>query len=318
VNFFISNSRNYLAVFGVTLGVLLVLVALGSEWLIRTQVEPNDSLYYHLQLFRNARTSDIALGDSHTANGFAARNGFLNLGFPNENISAIARKVAVYIKGKPPGRVVLQADPHMFAAYQVKTDVGYLAYLEKPAGHSSLALSEIRLLNDYHRPKVFAYWLAYFRHGKLQAHDVIHPNGWLPSEGNWLAVNPDKRVSQARWRADIQRPVNGFAALQPVRDYRDTVRLLVHQGWKPCLVEYPASQEWLDSTQDADFEKARAWYRALAAETGVKYLGYHAIYRGRPELFSNQDHLNPAGAKIFTGTVIKDCFGNTDAVQDEP
>lgn len=309
MNFFISSSRNYLIAFGSILGILLVLVASGTEWLIRTQVEPNDSLYYHLQLFRNARTSNIALGDSHTANGFDASNDFMNLGFPNENISAIARKAAVYIKGKPAGRVILQADPHMFAAYQVKKDVGYLSYLENQVSPSSVALSEIRLLNDYHRPKVFAYWLAYLQHGKLQAHDVIQPNGWLPSDGNWLAVNPEKRVSQARWRADMQRPVTDFATLTPARDYRDTVRLLVHQGWKPCLVEYPASREWLDSTQDAAFEKARAWYRALAAETGVKYLGYHAIYRERPELFSNQDHLNPPGARAFTARVIRECFG---------
>lgn len=308
MSFFISSSRNYLFAFLITLGVFLVLVAGSTELLIRKQVEPNDTLFFHLDLFCKSRSSDIALGDSHTANGFAATGSFINLAYPNENISAITRKVALYIKNKPPGRIVLQADPHMFAAYQLKKDVGYISYLEKRDGENSAQVSDIRLLNSYHRSKLLAYWVVFLQHGKLKGTSVMHSNGWLPSTGNWTSVNPEKRVSQARWRADMQRPVDGFEGKQPAREYRNTLNLLVRQGWKPCMVEYPATDELLKYTQADNFAKARAWYRRVAEETGAKYLSYKSIFKNQPELFSNQDHLNPQGAAIFTKTAIHECF----------
>lgn len=304
-----SSFEGYFRTYFFTLVGLLFISALATEWLVRSQVEPNDALFRHLQFFHAARSRDVAFGDSHTANGFAATGGFLNLAFPGENVQAITRKLSIYVKGKPPGRVVLQADPHMFAAYQLDKDMGYMEHLEQPASKKAFGLEEIRMLNSYHRPKLLAYWVSFLKTGELHSKSATNNSGWLPSNGRWDRMTLAKRVTQARWRADLQRPMDNFEKHPAAAAYRETILALVSLGWQPCLVEYPASREWLNSAQSPNFERARAWFRAVAADAGVNYLEYRAVFRDRLDLFSNQDHLNPIGAAQFTAAVIEACFG---------
>lgn len=309
MSFFISSSKGYIFTFLFALCVLLLLAIVSTELLIRRQVEPNDNLFYHLELFRSSQSTDIAMGDSHTSNGFAASGSFVNLAFPNENISVISRKVEIYIRGKPPGRILLQADPHMFAAYQSQKDVGYRSFLEKTSGVSSTVFNELRIHNGYHRPKLMAYWVSFLQHGELLGKDKMHSNGWLPSSGKWAKESSEKRATQARWRADMQRPVDDFEQRQPARAYRQMVRLLTSMRWKVCMVGYPASRELLGFTHGGNYERARAWFGNVAKEEGATYLDYRSVYLNKTDYFSNQDHLSPLGAVAFTSTVINDCFG---------
>jgi hypothetical protein len=230
-----------------------------------------------------------------------------NLAFPGENIDNLRYKVLVYFKRVAPGRIVVQADAHMFARYRTGNDPGYNAAFDLPA--EDRTKYSPRVLSNYHRPKLFAYWNVLFRKGGFDSRLKLQANGWTECAGKWIDRSLVERGTQARERAALHVPAEDFATGNLASAYRDALAALRRTGARLCLVEFPVSDEYRAAIAGPLYQEARDWFGSTATEFGARYLAHAARYSAQPEYFSDMDHLNPTGAAAFTQQILPECFG---------
>ena len=94
--------------------LLSVVVLAASEWLIRTRVLPNKTITWYMENFQTVSNENVVFGDSRTTNGIHGLPGFYNLSYPGDSVEVIELKTRLYFEDKQPGKIILQADPHMF------------------------------------------------------------------------------------------------------------------------------------------------------------------------------------------------------------
>jgi hypothetical protein len=302
------RQRRTLRILIMALVVSLLALAGATEWLVRTQVVPQDTFGKHLRLLQTAAQGDAAFGDSHVARGFDASDGFVNLAYPSENIEYLFWKMRTYFDQLAPGRVIVQADPHLFAPYRLNAP--FRPYEENQTTAPALYSTTAR-----HRPQLIAYWGAFLRgFGQLQSKVRQTQNGALLSQGDLSSVPPRKRQAEARLRIRYHQ----LAATQTVATaqtrYREMINFLTERGAQVCLVSFPASPDYL--TALADFEPqsttpnhsaAIQFFAKTAAQTNTRYIDARAQVTNIA-LFRDVDHLNEKGAGVFSDTLISQCF----------
>ncbi len=306
MNFSTFSFRSYVATLLALVAATSLIGLLATEWLVRTRVEPNDQFPVHLRLFHSAKEHDVSFGDSHMACGFYPPAGMISLAFPGENIGNMKYKARAYFDKRPPGRVIMQADAHMFARYRTAPTRGYNESFDQPPGEQS-ALS-VRSLNSYHRPKLFAYWKVWLLKGEFESRTKLNPNGWTECAGHWTAVDPETRKTRARERATLHEPAVDFSHSDFSVKYLRVLDDLVHKGARVCMVEFPVTPDYQREMPRENYQAAQAWFTAQAQRLGLRYLSHAGVYAHKLELFSDMDHLNAQGAREFSQLIYNECF----------
>lgn len=280
---------------------LLLLIA-ATEVLVRTQVLPQHTRAGHLELLRTSDHFDAAFGDSHAARGFAARDSFVNLAYPSENIEDMFAKIRTHYATRAPGRVVLQADPHLFAAYRIFAPTTANASDQMPA---------LQITADRHRPQLNAYWQAFFEgYGTLASTVQQTGNGALLSQGDFATLSPRAQKLEARTRLQhhaLARPDN---VTKTQARYAEMLAFLTDRGAEVCLVSFPVTRAYLDASAQAPnarHETAIRFFQDHATQDGVRYVDARAQVLPN-HLFRDVDHLNAAGAEMFYAGLIRQCF----------
>lgn len=285
---------------GFVLTMLLLVVA--TELLVRSQVLPQDTRAGHLALLDRANQVDAAFGDSHAARGFAAQDTFVNLAYPSENIEDMFAKVRTHYANRSPGRVVLQADPHLFAAYRV------FAASSQPRTDASPLLHAI---TDRHRPQLNAYWQAFFEgYGTLASTVQQTENGALLSEGNFDALPQRMQTFEARTRLQQHASAEPDAVAAAQDRYAEMLDFLITRGAQVCLVSFPVTHAYRAAaalSSDNGHMSATTFFRQKAKETGARYVDARAQVTANNQ-FRDVDHLNAAGATAIYDDLIAQCF----------
>jgi hypothetical protein len=293
----------------ITLVLSLLLLAAATEWLVRTQVVPQDTFSKHLRLLQTTTQRDASFGDSHVARGFDASNGFVNLAYPSENIEYMYWKMRTFFDARPPGRVIVQADPHIFAPYRVNAP--FRPYVDsKPFKAPVLYSATAR-----HRPQLIAYWSAFLNgFGQLESKVQQTENGALLSKGDLSAQPLRKRQAEARLRIQTHRHEQSQAVVIAQARYFEMISFLAAKGAQICLVSFPVSPDYIAALADADQQttpsghaNAIQFFEEMAAQTGARYIDARAQITNLA-LFRDVDHLNVEGAGIFSSSLIRQCF----------
>jgi hypothetical protein len=274
--------------------------------MVRSQVEPNDLLPLHLRLFHSSQERDAGFGDSHMAFGFYPPPGMVNLAFPGENIDNMQYKARKYFATRPPGRVIVQADAHMFAHYRISPTRAYNESFDKSPDKQSALMP--RVLGLYHRPKLLAYWNVWLRKGTFESRLKLSSNGWTESNEHWAEVDPETRKTLVRERATLHEPAEDFSQSAFAGAYRHLIEDLVARGARVCMVEFPVTAEYRQEIFGGTYQAAREWFAAQARQLGVRYMAHAQGYARRPELFGDMDHLNAQGAREFSRLIDGECF----------
>ncbi|MCG8443986.1 MAG: hypothetical protein MI723_19460 [Caulobacterales bacterium] len=296
--------------FTAAFAAVLALCLIASEWLVRVHVAPIDTLAQHRRLVAEADAAHLAFGDSHVARGFNAQAPFVNLAYPSENIRQTVWKAARYLERAPaPEQVILQADPHLFAAYRLEAGLGDYPRRFGEAG------APLQALSDHHRPKIAAYWRAFaLGGGALTSRIEPTPQGALLSPGDLTAFPPDERARMARERVALHEPSAHVGALPEARLYARLVAGLIGQGAELCLARFPVSPDYRAAVAAAPaavqgrWEAGHAFFAELAERSGARYVDHGAIFEDAA-LFRDPDHLNTAGALRYEPALMKACFG---------
>lgn len=288
-----------------TLFAMTALLATGaSEWLVRTKVVPQDSYASHISLLQRTEHTNAAFGDSHTARGFTAGNGFVNLAFPSEGVSHMAWKTAHHFADKTPGRVILQADPHLFAAYRLhRAFEPYPEIVATESRHSVLRIAEPR-----HRARLPGYWMRFIESGlRLESKVRQTPEGALLSPGDFSDLSPRAQTLEARKRARIHLPGPDHLIAPAQREYMEMLDVLTQEGAEICLVTYPVTKAYLDAVGAAHLPILR-FFKREAARVGAVYVDARRTIQDQG-LFRDPDHLNAHGAQTFSDLLTDSCFG---------
>ncbi|WP_165759869.1 hypothetical protein [Falsiruegeria litorea] len=246
----------------------LAIAVLASEALLRTQVLPQDSYASHVSILETTDRSDVAFGDSRTARGFVAGEGFVNLAFPSEGISHMAWKVERHFAERQPGRVILQADPHLFAAYRLNRRFEpYPEFSAEPAAATGLFVTDPR-----HRARLPGYWTRFVENGfSLESKVIQTPDGALLSPGDFSDLDPRAQMLQAKKRAITHRAGPSQQVMTAQAEYSKMLDALVERGADVCLVSYPVSQPYLDAVGYASQGHIR-FFKGESQRTGARYV----------------------------------------------
>jgi len=300
MNLFISSFNPFIYRLLSAFIVMIALLIGSGEWLLRRHVIPVDLFSKHVDLFNSVTPDYVAFGDSHVARGFSSTMPVYNFGYPSENIEKMNFKMNEFLKKQPsPKRVLLQADPHLFADYRLSVGVEhYPNYF----GDKEIWLYS---LTDHFRPQIFALWKSFIANGgQMKSSFEMTEQGTILSPGNLNNWNNDKIFNFMKVRLKIQQPIHDFEETKTADIYKKMIDSLTQGGTEICLVKFPLSPvfrqylEQLPSDLKADWDAVDRFYKNLAIAQNVTYIDMTA-YTDNLELYRDPDHLNASGAVLF-------------------
>ncbi len=305
-NSFTSSFGRYATRFFLVQGSVLLVLLGASVILVRNYIEPHDRVVESLELIQKETATDAAFGDSHFAWGFVGSRDFPTLGAEGETLLDMELRVRYYYRDKRPGKVVIQGDPHSFAAYKMdRATHDYLHNVDNRFWQRFL---------EHHRPYLGKYWQRVI---ERRGFDVFRPAdelrwGWIVGHERWSSRDSSVRVGLAREREVYQKPDSGFRNEESARSLKRTLEYLKGRGADVCVVTTPVSYEYYKyARDDSSIAAALNYVRRVAEQTGARYFDYFDLYAW-PEsanYFRDMDHLNEIGAPHFTARALSDCFG---------
>jgi hypothetical protein len=308
------SPRRALALFAsVAASVGLSLFA-ASEALVRAEVEQQDEFVSHVRLFETSQAVDAAFGDSHVARGFVPPDGMVNLAYPSEGIEHLDWKIRTYFAARKPGRVIVQADPHLLAPYRLRNRLG-----DYPVRFAQVAAAKTwapRIGEDRYRANLVNYWSSYVKSGgDLVSRIEVLENGALLSPGDLSADDARWRAYQTRVRIANHRVYPLPAVADRLKTYSGLLDFLGERGAEVCMANFPLSPDYRDAmAADGQGVSARereavlAFFEDEAKRTGARYVDLRALTSDRSE-FRDVDHLNGGSAVKYGSAIMDACFG---------
>ncbi|MEM9617324.1 MAG: hypothetical protein AAF936_05115 [Pseudomonadota bacterium] len=312
MNLSISSFKRLAFVYVAACTGAFALLTGASEWLVRTQVFPQDTLRKHVALFEQTTSPYVAFGDSHVARGFDAQDPVVNLAYPSESVEKMAWKASLYLEQTPNVKTVLiQADPHLFAAYRKGAGLG-----DYPIAFAGRERSALLSLSARYRPQLLALWQAFIKSGgRMTSKIETTAQGALLSPGNlatWAAVQVQEFTAH---RVDLHLPDIGAEQSITVDLYRDMVAKFVEAGADICLVSFPTApvyRQYVESLNDSEKQQwnaAQGLFTELAKHPRIRFIDDSARFDD-PTLFRDPDHLNKTGAVQYGPMLQNACFND--------
>lgn len=301
----------------------IVLSLLASEWILRTQVQPNDNFAKQVAFYRSLDPHKpiriAAFGDSHTSQGFAAKGNDINLGMSGEGFDQIAVKIEAVLQSHTPEIIILQIAPHMFASYRV-TDYkrNYRKFFDKE--YTGINLSELMLVFDpVYRVRLLFYWERFLKNHRVHSKKFhFTDNGHVFTDHSM--PDTEDQFAESLNNENIRRvkqhsPVLDRSAEQLTQKMQATIESILAQNIKLCIVDYPVTPVYRRlAGQNPNFEKAFSKIEAMAADYSLPRFSYYDMTDEYTN-FRNLDHVNGAYAQVLTDKMIADCLS---AVKNSP
>lgn len=245
----------------------------------------------------------IVLADSHGTRLDEAQlraAGIANLSTGSDSYADMLNKLRYALSQQRIDLVVVSADGHTLSKYREYTN-----NLEK----SSLLVGEGKFAAVVHRyfPLVDPKGRDLFKAsviaklGRLfERSRPADKAGAGPAEPSFAWKDKPNRKALAARRAETQ-----FAFGEPSPALRKTLLTIVAEcraaGVRVVGLRFPLAGDYLDEIKGKDYGAAQ-----VLLDAGVPVLDHEELYRGRDELFEDQDHLNPAGGAAFTRLVLEE------------
>ena len=303
-----------------TMIVLVVLVLSGissltaTEVLIRTRVIPKDSFNWHLHRFLTGRNENVVFGDSHTAYGIHGLSDFFNLSYFGSNVANIEVMVRSYFADKRPGKIILQADAHMFAPERQTDSPEHARLFATKTGRVRLWT-----FTDVHRNNIIKYWELVFQ-GGFENKYTFQPDGAIthPAGNHTLGnLSEEERLAEVDDLVNSGgfRPVEAPEASRNAHSYARILQFLTSRGAEVCMVEMPLSQSLRSSmTNFGEFQRTQLFLESLAARYGARFVDASAEITNAA-LFADSSHLNEDGARELAPWLEAACFGDALAIR---
>lgn len=270
-----------------------------------------------LQLSENQSADIWIMGDSHPmlAINPDSLKGAVNLAGTSEYyfLSRFKLRNALESGISKPRMIILPLDLHSFAAHG---NVLLKQHeLDDPYWSAQIGFPDIipsKLPSDYLRwwmgARFFPYAGQYYRlFARLLRRDEYQLNAagfaQVNSRFDDLSMKERKASAIARYKAHFDKYSNydplQLAALQEISKLcrKNKIRLF--------LLSFPLSAEYLKlAHSDARLQRIKALHKKIISNE--IYLDYSHLFINKPEYFSDPDHLNSAGASLFSARLRRE------------
>lgn len=296
-----SSSKAFLNAFGIAFVILLGVSIGATEALLRRHILPFDEHADYKQRFLSSTADTAAFGDSHVANGLLSRQDFDNFGQAADNLQTVIAKVEHRLRRGGLTRIILQADPQVFAPYRLKAEqASRIAALLDPED------PPLVMLRPEYRQYLMGYWWTAFRDPRLLFRDPSRAVQAARPFDTWPKA---EQAREAGLRVQLHTPVANPASTAAAEDFRKLLTQLRKAGVQSCLVAFPVSSAYrVAVASNSTFIDASQFFLEIANTYGVRYLD---LSRAFPDdKFGDPDHLLHEAAAEFRDKAIAACFDN--------
>ena len=305
-------------------GLLIIFAILSLVYGYR--VRDRDFYFEQLADFDSPQNNPrvVLFGDSRVAFNFSRRElppEIYNFGHPGEALRPLYLRAEHALREKPSIKVVvIQIDDHVLSQYRddryefakqlafaTYNDIAEAYPIDRPTWFEQYVLEKIPLLDKEQRRLLMQVMIADARHsltGKRitraiyldRCNDFKHSD-----EGSWVKLSEKQRTDAAL--EQVKRKL--VAVLQPhLRDVFDKfVALVKARNLKLVGIRTPMVPEFIEGGKSVDMHALHKYFAGLPFD---RILDYTDIFHDRPELFTDPDHLNLAGAALLSRRLYSD------------
>lgn len=269
-------------------------------------------------------TSFLVLGDSHPQNSVYTPGipGAYNFSSSGESYVLTYSKMRHYLKSENLDLdvVVMPISLHTFAGYRIKRigkqDPAFWAQfvdfiqLGRETGQMEYFLTS-RLKAEFAYLGGLDDIFAVANHESSWTSDRLD-QGYISYTEKFSDWEEDSQVEQGIKRAAFHFEEVAYIDPLVVTYFNRLLDLLEEEGVKMVFISYPSTQFYREAAAEY-FPVADHISRMEALLEGredVLILDYHALLPDRNDLFTNADHLNTDGARIFTQILLADLEEN--------
>ena len=344
------GARGALLRFAAICAAALLALTLAAEALLRFAVEPRDEFAAHARLLTGTAAHQsapgaqadappgapshappgapshapsgairsAAFGDSHAARGFVPPEGMINLAFPSEGIEHMDWKARRFFADRAPDRVLLQADPHLFAPYRLVSRLG--DHPDRIAAAAAADPMRLRIADPRHRARLIGYARSWLAGGfALSSRIEVLANGAVLSPGDFSALPERRRALELARRIRVHSlgagPYIDRRRAELQARWSALMDALTERGARICLATFPLSPAYraaMAAQEGKEGQAARrevmAFFAAEAARTGARHVDLRGL-TDDPADFRDADHLNGAAALRLGPAIARACFG---------
>ncbi|MDO8607355.1 MAG: SGNH/GDSL hydrolase family protein [Phaeospirillum sp.] len=310
-----SSSRRFGQAFAATTAVLLLVAAVSTEVMVRTQVEPVHNYLKYIAMFRKSPSPDAAFGSSVTVAGFSGQPGFVNMALGGEPPNYIAHKIRMYYKNLKPGRVIIQASYSELSTSFWFTHQGDGDEFEQILHADDRA--SLRILNPLHRTSLITYWRAVLSEGRFIPSAEFMPDGSRIQYARYTDRPLSERLAGARQTAQSWRPPDDPSKALAAKVYAEVLDFIAAEGGQACLVSFPTTQALqAEMKKFPTYAKVPEFLHRLAEAKRARYVDLADMVLG-DESFTDDVHPNGYAAKVISPIIVERCFGDRPAPAGE-
>ena len=127
----------------------------------------------------------------------------------------------------------------------------------------------------------------------------IQPDGFVPDETDFGKLPRSERISVARSRYKAHFGNSIETDSLQIKALAEIIQLCSIHNIRLFLIAFPLSDEYLkEAESDPRIKQIQRLQQNFIREN--TFLNYQHVFRNRPELFSDPDHLNNRGAAMFS------------------
>lgn len=296
-----SSSKAFLSAFGIAFAILLGVSIGATEAVLRRHILPFDEHADYKQRFLSSTADTAAFGDSHVANGLLSGQDFDNFGQAGDNLQTVIAKVEHRLRRGGLKRIILQADPQVFAPYRLKAEqTSRIAALLDPDD------PPLAMLRVEYRQYLMGYWWAAFRDPGLIFRE---PSRTVQTARRFDAWPKAEQAREADLRVQLHTPVANPASTAAADNFRKLLTQLRLVGVQSCLVAFPVSSAYREAAaSNRTFANSAHFFLESANVYGIRYVDLSRVFPD--DRFGNPDHLLHEAAAQFGDKAITACFGN--------
>jgi hypothetical protein len=127
----------------------------------------------------------------------------------------------------------------------------------------------------------------------------IQPDGFVPDETNFGKLTRSERISAARSRYQAHFGNSIETDSLQINALAEIMQLCSTHNIHLFLIAFPLSDEYLKEAEaDSRIKQVQRLQQNFIRKN--TFLNYQHVFRNRPELFSDPDHLNTRGAEMLS------------------
>jgi len=293
-----SSFKAFLAAFGFAFAILFAVSIVATETMLRRHILPFDTHADYKRRFLSSTAATAAFGDSHVANGLVSGQDFDNFGQASDNLQTVIAKIEHRLQRGGLKRVILQADPQVFAPYRLKA--------EQASRIATLIGSDdppLTILRAEHRQYLMRYWWT-----AVKDPGLIFREPARAATGVRFNILPKaEQAREASLRVQLHAPVTDLATIAATGNFRNLVKQLQQFGVQTCLIAFPVSSAYREAAASIDsFGNAARFFREIAGTYGIRYADLSGIFPD--DYLGDPDHVLPEFAAKLRDEMINTCF----------